>query len=143
MASQINVAVIGVLMLAFLNACELVSSDGNDGGTIFITQSAPQTVVMQALYQGSVSRQGNCLRLSDEPDGHTVVWPHGFRLSGSARDIVVDDEGRTVGRIGEHFRLGGGEVPTLWKDGPVSERVRTIALEQCPGRYWIVGEIVR
>lgn len=143
MASHIKVPVIVVLSLGFLSACELVSSDGNRGGAIFITQSAPQTVVMQALYEGSVSRQGDCLRLSDEPDGHTVVWPYGFRLSGSARDTVVDDEGRTVGKIGDHFRLGGGEVPTLWENGPVSEQDRTIALEECPGRYWIVGEIVR
>ncbi|MBT8399179.1 MAG: hypothetical protein KJO98_01785 [Rhodothermia bacterium] len=130
---------------AFAAACQLVGSDGVAGGAavIFITQVEPQADVMQALYEGKVSRKGDCIVLSDSPEEHTVVWPHGFRLSGSASDVVLDDEGRLVGRIGDGFRLGGGEVPTLWEGGPVSEHSRRIALEECPGLYWIVGEILQ
>ncbi len=124
-----------------VGGCDLLGSGGADSDVLMLVQGAPQNSVMQALYVGKVDRQGECLRLASPVEGHTVVWPHGFSLGGPARDTILDDGGRTVGRIGDSFRLGGGEVPTLWENGPVSEPVRREALKRCPGRYWLVGEV--
>ncbi len=124
-----------------LGGCGLVGSGGSESDVLMLVQSAAQDAVMQALYVGKVVQQGECLRLERPVEGHTVVWPHGFSLGGRRRDFVMDDRGRPVGRIGESFRLGGGEVPTLWEGGPVSESDRRHALSRCPGRYWLVGEI--
>ncbi|MDX1430360.1 MAG: hypothetical protein R3282_08735, partial [Rhodothermales bacterium] len=60
--------------------------------------------------------------------------------AGPKKDMVMTDAGKIVGQIGGEFRLGGGEVETLWDGGPVTSPARQVALTTCPGRYWIVGE---
>jgi hypothetical protein len=54
--------------------------------------------------------------------------------------VVRDAAGRAIGPIGSTFSLGGGEVQSL-KGMPVSSADRQRAATQCPGRYWIVGEV--
>ena len=138
MRSRVTVPLI--LAAATLGACEFIGLDDNNDGALFITQSAPQAAVMQALYVGAVTREGDCYRLAGDPAGHTVVWPHGFRLAGPKKDMVMTDAGKVIGQIGGEFRLGGGEVETLWEGGPVANPARQAALTTCPGRYWLVGE---
>ena len=113
-------------------------------GVVFLVQSATPDEVMQALFEGRVTRdERGCLRI-DDPDRHTVVWPRGFTLQGAGGELrVLDGTGREVGRIGGSFRLGGGEVPVLHEGLPVSPAVRQRANESCPGRFWLVGEVPR
>ena len=138
---------VSVLLLAFvMAACTTDPADPEaPTGLLFLVQKPVEgeRVVMEALYQGSVVERNDCLRLGDEPDGHTVVWPPGFSLVDMAgTPVVLDETGREIGQIGDFFRLGGGEVPTLWEDGFVEEPTRAEALRRCPGRYWIVGEVL-
>lgn len=107
---------------------------GGSGEVLFLTQGAPATFVMDALFEGRVVvDDAGCVRL-DGPDPATVVWPYRFTLEGNT---VHAADGRIVGRLGGSFRLGGGEVPTLaggdWQS----------ALDRCPGRFWIVGDVPR
>ena len=137
----------GLVVLACLMAAcstELLTSAFNDDDPLFLVQKPVEgeRVVMEALYEGSVVEVDGCLRLGEEPDSHTVVWPPAFTLTTQDGErVVLDEEGRAVGRIGHFFRLGGGEVQTLWKNGPVDEAARTAALDRCPGRYWLVGDV--
>jgi hypothetical protein len=108
---------------------------------VFVTQSVVADEVMQALFEGRVVKDNaGCLRL-DGPDPATVVWPKGFTMTGSGGALVVRDAaGRRIAPIGGTFRLGGGEVQSL-EGMPVSTADRQRAATQCPGRYWIVGEV--
>jgi hypothetical protein len=113
----------------------------NEPSEIFLVQAAPPAFVMDALFQGRVSRdlQG-CLRL-EGGDRYTVIWPHGFTLAERGDELFVKDAaGRDVGRIGGSFRFGGGETAALHA-GVVSDEARQLAESRCPGRYWIVGEV--
>ncbi|HMB90806.1 MAG TPA: hypothetical protein VKP65_08160 [Rhodothermales bacterium] len=137
-----------VVLACLLAACNtvLLTSTFNDDDPLFLVQKPVdgERMVMEALYEGSVVEVEGCLRLGDEPDSHTVVWPPAFSLSTQDdAQVVLDDEGHAVGRIGDFFRLGGGEVPTLWENGLVDEVARTAALDQCPGRYWLVGDVLQ
>jgi hypothetical protein len=110
---------------------------------IFLAANAPATMVMEALYKGSVvADAAGCVRLAGASEQHTVLWPYGFALrqhDGAA--TVVDAGGREIGRIGSSFTFGGGEVPTLHEGIALSDAQRELALQRCPGRYWIVGEV--
>ena len=110
--------------------------------TLFLVQGRPADAVMDALHEGAVVRDGGgCLRLGG-PDPATVVWPFGFRLvSDGGALIILDADDRTVGRIGDAFRLGGGEVSFLYDQLGLSDEVRRQAERRCSGRYWIVGEV--
>lgn len=133
-----------LIVLAFLLAAcstELFSTSSADDVLFLVHKPVEHRSVMEALYQGTVVEIDGCLRFGDEPAGHTVVWPPGFSLNRKAGRLVVRDEnGQSVGVIDGSFIFGGGEVPTLWEGGPLTEADRAAALSQCPGRYWIVGE---
>jgi hypothetical protein len=114
----------------------------DDNGFVFLTQSVVPDVVMDALFEGRVvADESGCLRL-DSVDDATVVWPAGYRLvrDGTRLEVRAPD-GRTVGRLGGEFRLGGGEVNELHSGLQISAASRQRALDRCPGRFWIVGDV--
>lgn len=144
-----HIAALAALLL--LGGC----SSAGDGGpsapltsvlldeTVFLAQSETPDVVMDALFEGRVTRDDDgCLRL-DTPDSHTVVWPFGFSLAARDGELVVRDAGGdVVGRIGGPFRLGGGEVAVLHDGIAMAPEDRQEARASCPGRYWIVGDVL-
>ena len=111
-------------------------------GVVFIAQNVFQYVVMDSLFEGRVVVDGaGCLRLGSA-DAATVVWPKGFTIHEIDGGMLVrSGTGREIGRIGDSFRLGGGEVQSLHAGIGVSATDRQRAGTHCPGRYWIVGDV--
>lgn len=132
--------------LALLAACASPSEVEPDpnAAILFLVQETKPESVMEALYEGRVvTDDEGCIRL-DFDVRHTVVWPFGFRLveRGDER-IVRHEDGHDVGTLGGDFKLGGGEVPDLPERGVLPPVLRSAALERCPGRFWLVGEVPR
>lgn len=135
-----------------LGACaspEGPRASGNEGtvaelqGATLMTHGAlptqdPTDLGMDALFRGTVGTdRAGCLRLES---GQTAIWPAGYDLA--ARDgglSVVNAAGEVVGNVGGEFRLGGGEVATLEGIPVISDEVRSVAEERCPGPYWLVS----
>jgi hypothetical protein len=114
-----------------------------EGDTYFVRQPVNPGAVMEALFQGKVIKdEGGCLRLQ-APDDATVVWPYRSALDvrGDGQWIVGAD-GRDLGKIGGDFRFGGGEVPYLHEGLGFHEPSITEIMDRCPGRFWIVGEVL-
>jgi hypothetical protein len=113
-------------------------------GTFLIRQPREPGAVMEALFHGQVSKdKRGCLRLQPPTDA-TVVWPFGSALE--ARDDgewVVDLDGEEIGKIGGPFRFGGGVVPFLTEGMGFRAPDITEIQTRCPGRYWIVGEVLK
>lgn len=111
-----------------------------DAGVVFMTQNVIPTATMAALFEGRViADEDGCLRL-DSADGHTVVWPHGYELTGGIDQVrILDRDGEPVGAVGGEFTLGGGEVTELLEAMGFTAEDRARAEERCPGRYWIVS----
>jgi hypothetical protein len=109
-------------------------------GVIFVAQNVVPDAVMEALFDGRViADAAGCLRF-DSPDPATVVWPKGFTIWESAGTMIVrNDAGRQIGQIGGPFRLGGGEVSVVQEGLSAADRERLET--NCPGRYWIVGDV--
>jgi hypothetical protein len=120
-----------------------LTGNENPDATVFLAQDVPPTAVMEALYQGRVNRdEQGCLRVESE-GGATVIWPYGFTLESRGGGLFVNDaNGRTVGRVGGEFRMGGGFVHSA-RHVHLSARDRTLAETRCAGTsYWVVGEMV-
>jgi hypothetical protein len=113
------------------------------GGALLLTRNTTTGGSMEALFEGEVVRDAaGCLRLAGT-DGATVVWPARFSLSGKDGDLVVKDaEGQIAGRIGESFRLSGGSVPLVEAGIDVGPIDGAAAEERCPGRFWIVNQVL-
>lgn len=109
-------------------------------GVVFISMKVSATDAMSALFEGAVlADEEGCLRL-DSVDRHTVVWPHGYGFDAGGGTVrILDADGGLVGRVGEDFSLGGGEVTSLHDGLGFTQADRDLAEEHCPGRYWIVG----
>lgn len=109
-------------------------------GIVFMTQNVVPQTMMAALYVGRVVKsEDGCLRL-DTPEAPTAVWPKGFSASLAGEEVqVMDEVGEPVGKIGEEFKLPGGEVPVLSDAMGFDQDDRQAAESRCPGRYWIVG----
>lgn len=109
-------------------------------GVRLITQNVVPAASMDALFRGRLLLDDRgCIRLDSEDDA-TVVWPHGFTAERTVEGIVVwDAEGALFGRVGEELSFAGGEVSTLHEGMGFTEDDRSLAMQHCPGRYWIVG----
>lgn len=115
------------------------------GAVVFITQDVVGADVMEALFQGVIDTdERGCLRLAMEGEERpTAIWPFGFTLSGSSAVTpdVLDADGAVVGTVGGSFTIGGGIVAELSAFYGFTAADRELASAQCPGRYWIVGDI--
>lgn len=131
------------LAAVILTACGPSSPDqemmpATDNTPAFPTQErgGPQ---MEALLEGTLISQENCLYLRSDPDGHIVlpVWPHGFYYEKSGNQLTIFNAAQeAVAEVGQAILLGGGLVG---EDGqPVPEKIQRQALG-CEGPYWIVG----
>ena len=75
-------------------------------------------VFKAALFEGVIALPDNCLRLNGK-DGAVIIWPPGF--TPHLKDGVVEVRnggGRTVARVGDTIRMGGGGGPK--SSGPCS-----------------------
>lgn len=112
----------------------------NPDATVFLSLETQPTVFMEALFQGTVTRDASgCLR-AEGTEGATVIWPYGTRLEARGGALfVVDAAGRELGRIGGHFRMGGGYSRAAYHylSDADTERAQT----RCPGNYWVAGVI--
>ena len=109
-------------------------------GVTLITQNRVPTVSMDALFEGDViADEAGCIRL-DGVDGATVIWALGSTLTSTTDGPVVQDaSGETLGRLGEQFSLGGGEVPALTETMGFTALDQAFVEARCPGRYWMVS----
>lgn len=153
MTHHSRVAAVCLLLAATLSACEsptdtdegLVIGDALQarlaGDLVFLTMRITPTEHMEALFEGAVvSDEAGCLRL-DSPDAATVVWPRHWAMELQGNTIrILNADGQFVASIGDGFSLPGGEVQTLPATMGFTEDDRQLAANQCPGRYWIVGE---
>ena len=48
----------------------------------------------------------------DDPAGFVrpIIWPHGYSGRPGAPIAVVDAGGNVIARVGDHVRIGGGEI---------------------------------
>ena len=109
-----------------------------------ITQPAPATEFEEALLTGNLEYEENeCWRVASEGTSFLIVWPHGFTATAMiGAPQVLDANGEAVGTAGMEISLGGGaregDVATAFE-----EEHPDLPLDQCPGPYWVVGEVVR
>jgi hypothetical protein len=134
-------------LTAFLACTDPSDVEMAKGPWLFLSHAVPPTSVMDALYHGPVALDSSgCFRLQDRdfPERHTVIWPFRARLVDRGGALVLlDEQGADLGRIGDSFRLGGGEVPQEIGLGFLAPELVEPARTRCPGRYWVVGEVVR
>lgn len=91
-----------------------------------------------------VADGAGCLRLrGGTGDGMVPLWMRGWELkTGGGVPRVLDDQGRTVGRVGGEVALGGSGFPKrMLEDDALVDGRTTIRelLARCPGDYWLVS----
>ena len=86
--------------------------------------TSPNRVYMDALGQGVLTVQDECLRLGE--DGPVIVWPVGFTPQMSNGVIEVRNAlKRVVARVGEPIEIPGGQIKKDTGD--------------CSGPTWVMG----
>jgi hypothetical protein len=109
-----------------------------------ITQIAPAVGFEEGLLTGILEYTENgCWRVSSEGSSFLIVWPQGFAATAMiGAPQVLDTNGEVVGTAGMEISLGGGA-----REGDVAaafeEEHPDLPENQCPGPYWVVGEIAK
>ena len=94
--------------------------------------------VMEADLEGELILENGCLRAKSKGGAdRLLIWPQRFKLSVDGRDIRISDDSGVSLSVGEEIRIGGGEK----KLGFVQLVVKQPLPNDCPGPYWIVGEV--
>jgi len=94
-----------------------------------------------ALATGILVLDGGRLRLEYQGTGYSnlLIWPYGYSQYIEGEEIrIVNIEGKTVARVGDIIKVGGGEVPIVI----VEKYIGKTLPEKCPGPYWLVSKVV-
>lgn len=104
-----------------------------------------ERVLMEALLEGELRLVNGCLRVGEEyagQEGELIIWPPGFWAAAVDGVIVVyDAAGQAVAGVGDWVSFGGGEVFQLFQSPTAIDSVVEQPPAECPGPYWVVGEI--
>jgi len=112
-----------------------------------VPAGAPQAVATRwtALLIGRLAQVDGCLRVTDGTSGtsYLLVWPpeqHSVSMEEDTIHIIDHMRGdkKVIWHIGQVIRLGGGEVTS---SEYLDERLRRDLPANCPGPYWIVGDV--
>jgi hypothetical protein len=114
------------------------------GGIIFFNQTRTAHTAPAAVIEAVVGvDQAGCLRLTSTLEQATLIWPTGFSWVQIGAEIWIRDErGRETARIGSRLRLAGGFVATLDERLALTSTARRLASSSCPGKYWLVTEVL-
>ena len=114
-------------------------ADGPESSTgPHFLQLREQSMVMEALHVGELVLENGCLRSRDVGgDSRLLIWPPRFKLTVDGGDIRVSDDSGVSLSVGEKIGFGGGEVPLAHVQTLVEQPVP----DDCPGPYWVVGEV--
>lgn len=109
-----------------------------------ITQTAPQTAFEEALLTGTLDYDENgCWRVSNEKASFLIIWPFGFTATAMiGAPQVLDANGEVVGTTGMEISLGGG-AREAEAAAAFEEEHPDLPSDQCPGPYWVVGEVMK
>ena len=131
-----SVGLLGIVLLSMV-ACN------EAGGTELLAsphfpQQRENMDVMDADLEGELALEEGCLRTKSKGGtDYLLIWPHGFKLSVDGPDIRIGDDSGVSLSVGEEIRIGGGEVPLAHVQTLVEQPVP----DECPGPYWVVGEV--
>jgi hypothetical protein len=72
------------------------------------------------------------------------IWRPDFTLGTDQGGIAIrNGAGRVLARVGDTIRIGGGEVPSDEAAWLSTAALRQKPPAECPGPYWLVGEIIQ
>ena len=95
-------------------------------------------IVMEALLEGELVLENGCIRAKSKGGAdRLLIWPERFKLSVDGRDIRISDDSGVSLSVGEEIRIGGGEKKLAYVQLVVEQPLPN----DCPGPYWIVGEV--
>ena len=96
---------------------------------------------LDALLIGELVSENGCLRIRDIDgrDNYLLIWPNAAEMIADGQGVRVrDNSGASPSfHVGEEMEMGGGEA----KFSHVQEIVRQPIPRDCPGPYWLVGEV--
>ena len=128
--------ILGIVLLSVV-ACN--EADGTESTTNpHFPQMREDGDIMEALHVGELVLDNGCLR-SRNIDGtdYLLIWPQRFELTVDGQDIRISDDSGVSLSVGQEIGFGGGEMPLDHLHTLVEQPVPN----DCPGPYWIVGEI--
>lgn len=126
------------------NRGQVLQTTMADGRTLFLPLQAPSNASMDALIESTLVEIDGCLRLVDDnyPEGFMVIWRHDHDLRAGDEVIeVLNGQGDVIGRVGERLVAGGGAFESPNAGEQLAETISGLPVEQCPGPFWILGEI--
>ena len=95
--------------------------------------------VLEALLEGQLVLEDGCLRATSvNGTDYLLIWPHGYELTVDGQEIRIRDGSGVSLSVGEEVRIGGGTR----KLAHVRTLVEQPLPDDCPGPYWIVGEVL-
>ena len=103
------------------------------------------SVYLEALIKGKLVLENGCLRISGVDgavNGATflLIWDQRFstRTEDGVVQVLDSSTGEVLASVGDFVEVGGGFV-----DYPTSRGLKEPLPSDCPGSYYVVGELIK
>jgi hypothetical protein len=103
----------------------------------------PETTYPDALAEGTLVLEDNCLRLKPHSligESSLLIWPYGYTLNINGDEIhVVDNKDQVVASLGDSIKVGGGHIILEIVEKYIGKSLP----DNCPGPYWLVSGVIK
>ncbi len=140
---RLNLILISILLIASsidITGCE---KDITESDIYFLTTKEPSNASMDALTKGKLVLDSEYILLKAGflffTEDMLLLWPYGYSVEVEKGNIhILDDTGEVVASVGDHVKMGGGQIPVSHLENLVGKPLP----DSWEGTCWMVSEIV-
>lgn len=133
--------ILAILSISFMILTMVPSCNNTPIPTPFFPSlREPLNAYPPASGEGKLILENGCLRLKySNGESSFIIWPYGFSVRVEGNSVqVINDKGQIVTSVGDELKIGGGEISVDIVEKLTGQKLP----DNCPGPYWLAGDVV-
>ena len=140
---KFNLILLSILLIVSSIGFTGCEKDVSESDIYFPTLEEPANAYMDALTEGKLILNGKYILLKAGflffTEDMLLLWPYGYSVEVEKGNIhILDDNRDIVARVGDHVKMGGGQIPVSHLETLIGESLP----DSWEGNCWMVSKVV-
>jgi hypothetical protein len=140
---KLNLILLSILLTVSSISFTGCEKDVTESDIYFPALEEPANAYPDALTEGRLIFDGKYILLKAGflffTEDMLLLWPYGYSIDVEKGNIhILDDNGAIVASVGEHVKMGGGQIPVSHLETLIGESLP----DSWEGTCWMVAKVV-